>query len=68
MADAIVIGNRLRELREKNGETVKQTAEAVNISESALRMYETGQRIARDEIKERLAAHFKRSIATIFFN
>ena len=67
MANAIVIGNRLRELREKNGENVRQTAEAVNISESALRMYETGKRIARDEIKERLANHYKCSIASIFF-
>ncbi|MDE6385282.1 MAG: helix-turn-helix domain-containing protein [Eubacterium sp.] len=68
MADANVIGSRLRELREENGETVRQTAEAVNISESALRMYETGRRIARDEIKERLANHFRCSIASIFFN
>ncbi|MDE7124422.1 MAG: helix-turn-helix domain-containing protein [Eubacterium sp.] len=68
MADANVIGNRLRELREQNAETVRQTAEAVNISESALRMYETGKRIARDEIKERLANHYKSSIASIFFN
>ncbi|MDE6506583.1 MAG: helix-turn-helix domain-containing protein [Eubacterium sp.] len=68
MADANVIGSRLRELREENGETVRQTAEAVNISESALRMYETGRRVARDEIKERLANHFRCSIASIFFN
>ena len=67
MADANVIGSRLRELREENGETVRQTAEAVNISESALRMYETGRRVARDEIKERLANHFRCSIASIFF-
>ena len=66
MANANVIGSMLCELRDENGETVRQTADAVNISESALRMYETGRQIARYEIKERLANHFKCSIASIF--
>lgn len=59
------IAKRLVELR---GETSqKDVANAVGISISALAMYESGQRIPRDEIKVRLADYFNVSIESIFY-
>ena len=42
-------------------------AKAVGISLSALSMYETGQRIPRDEIKRRLATFYDKPIQDLFF-
>ena len=67
LIEAKIIGKRLKKLRVKADESVKETASAVGVSESALRMYETGQRIPRDEVKERFSNHFKKSIEFIFF-
>lgn len=63
--DKVKIGERLRKLRgEKSREEV---AYANGISVSALTMYETGQRIPRDEIKVKLSTYFGVSIISIFF-
>lgn len=51
-------GNRSRE----------EVAKAVQISTSALSMYENGSRIPRDEIKIRLAKYYGKSVQFIFFN
>lgn len=60
-----VIGRKLRELRgEKSREEV---AFAVGISVSALTMYETGQRMPRDEVKIRLASYYNETVGSIFF-
>ena len=40
---------------------------AVGISASALRMYETGRRIPRDNIKVKLAEDFKTDVQTLFY-
>ena len=59
-------GKRLVALRgDKSQETV---AKDVGISTSALGMYETEQRIPRDEIKVRLANYYKRTVNFIFFS
>lgn len=63
--NAILIGKKLAELRgERSQETV---ANAVGISISALSMYETGNRIPRDEVKVRLAKYYQTSVQKIFF-
>ena len=63
--DAKLIGERLVELRgEKSRETV---ANALNISVSALCMYERGERIPRDNIKIRISKYYKKPISKIFF-
>ena len=67
MIDPTIIGKKLRNLRLAAGETIKETAIAVGVSESALRMYETGQRVPRDEVKESFGNHFKRSIEFLFY-
>lgn len=65
MLDAEKIGKRLQELRgEKKRETV---AKDLNISVSALQMYENGRRIPRDEVKIRFAQYYGKSIEYIFY-
>lgn len=60
------IANRLVELRGNRSQ--EEVAKAVNISTSALSMYENGSRIPRDEIKIRLATFYGKSVQFIFFN
>lgn len=61
----MVMAQRLTEARgDKSRETV---AAAVKISVSALAMYETGQRVPRDEIKIALAEYYGLSIEFLFF-
>ncbi len=63
--DARKIGKKLRELR--GTKQLTDVANAINISKSALCMYETGQRIPRDEIKQKIASYYDASISSIFF-
>lgn len=65
LMDSKVIGNRLKTLR--GDKTIKEVAESLSISESALSMYETGNRIPRDEIKIRIAQYYDRSVQSIFY-
>lgn len=63
--DAKKIGERLVSLR---GSTpIVKVASELNISPSALSMYENGERIPRDNIKIRIAAYYKKPIQDIFF-
>ena len=65
MVEATIIGERLRKLR---GDIPMQTvADAVEISVSALGMYEIGQRIPRDEIKVKLARYYETTVEALFF-
>lgn len=58
-------GKRLVSLRgDKSQETV---AKDIGISTSALGMYETEQRIPRDEVKIALAKYFNTTVEAIFF-
>ena len=65
--DAARIGERIRALREEKHETAEQLATSLNISTSAIAMYENGNRIPRDEIKIRIAEHFAVTVESIFF-
>lgn len=59
------IAKKLVELRgEKN---VSEVAESLGISKSALYMYESGERIPRDDIKIRIASYYKKTVDEIFF-
>lgn len=65
MIDAKKIGERLVALR---GDKKRQTvANDLNISLSALQMYENGKRIPRDEVKVRFALYYGTTIEAIFF-
>lgn len=64
--NSIEIGRRLARLRgDRTQETV---AKQLNISVSALSMYERGERIPRDNIKIRIAQFYGEPISEIFFN
>lgn len=65
--DAVQIGKTLRGLREERKETAEQLSGAIDVSVSAVAMYETGKRIPRDEIKIRIAEHFGVPVESIFF-
>ncbi len=58
-------GSKLRELR--GGRSREEIAGAVNVSVSAIAMYENEERSPRDEIKLRLANFFDKSVQEIFF-
>lgn len=64
--DAKKIGALLTKLRGER--TQEEVARAVGISVSALSMYETGNRIPRDNIKIRLSAYYGQPIHKIFYN
>lgn len=63
--DARKIGERLIEAR--GDKSQNEVVEAVNISPSALSMYENGERIPRDDIKERLASYYKTTVQELFY-
>ena len=65
--DAVKIGNTLKDLRKRSKETAEAVARAIDISQSALGMYENGKRIPRDEIKIRIAEHYCVPVESIFF-
>lgn len=63
--DAVEIGMRIRKLR--GSESQQVLAKKLEISKSALAMYERGERIPRDEVKIRIARYFGVSLESIFF-
>ena len=63
--DKVGNGKRLRELRGQKSR--REVAEALHISESALAMYELGERNPRDETKEAISNFYGVSIGDIFY-
>lgn len=66
MKSAKEIGQTLAELRGSTPRAV--VAEAVGVSNSAMQMYENGERVPRDETKVALAAFFHTTVGALFFN
>lgn len=65
MLDRKVISKRLRKLR---GDIPRQIiCDDVGISLSALTMYETGERVPRDEIKVALARRYNTTVEELFY-
>lgn len=58
-------GRKLRELR--GNRSAKEVSDAVGISESALLMYERGERNPRDDIKASLADYYNVGIGELFY-
>ena len=67
MRTAKDIGAQLLDLRNAKGISRKELAEAVGASESAVAMYELGERIPRDEMKCKIASFYGLSIESLFF-
>lgn len=63
--DTNEIGNRLVALRGNKGQA--EVAKALEISNSALSMYERGERMPRDEVKLRIAKYYGKTVQEIFF-
>lgn len=59
-------GEKLRQLR--GDKSSAEVAKDLKISDSALRMYETEQRVPRDDIKIALAEYYHTSVESIFFD
>lgn len=62
--DSKKVGTRLRALR--GNRSKKAVADALGISETALSIYEKGERIPRDEVKRAIADYFGVSIELLF--
>lgn len=60
-----LIAEKLVELR--GSATQLEVANDLGISASALSMYESGQRVPRDEVKLALARYYKTTVEAIFF-
>lgn len=56
------LGTRIRHLREESGMTQLAFAKILNISNSTLSQYESGDRIPSDDMKIRIADHFQVSM------
>lgn len=63
--DRMQIAGRLRKAR--GNRTVREVAYECGIAHSTLTMYETGQRVPKDEIKKKLAKCFNTSVEDLFF-
>lgn len=61
------VAERIKEARLALGLSQKELAEITGVSDSAIQMYECGQRIPRDSIKEKLSAALKQPIQDLFF-
>ena len=68
MSEPIVIGQRIKSLREALNISRDNFCKSVGITLSALSMYENGQRVPRDEIKVKIARTLNTSIETLFFS
>lgn len=51
----------------RGSRTREEVAAALGISVSAIAMYETGRRIPRDSIKQKLADYYHLTVQEIFF-
>ena len=63
----MTVAARIKEARTASGISVNELAKACNISASAVQMYECGQRIQRDSIKQKIAECLGRSVQDLFF-
>ena len=64
--DKMLIAKKLVKLRGEK--TQVEVAKDIGISLSALAMYETGNRIPRDEIKIRIAKYYDTTVESLFFS
>lgn len=63
----IIVGQRLKDYRERRNMTVSDCCIHAGVSESAWRMYEAGKRMPRDDVKKEIARMFNRTVQFIFY-
>ena len=61
------IGMKLRALRQAKKKTQQQAADDLEITKSALAMYERDERVPRDEIKVRISKYYNEPLESLFF-
>lgn len=61
------VAERIKEARLEKGMTQAQLAEKCGVSESAIQMYEIGQRVPRDSLKIVLASVLEKPVQDLFF-
>lgn len=61
-----VLGQRIKALREERGLTQKDLAKTLNIANTTLSQYESGQRIPSDEVKIKIAEYFRVTLDYLF--
>lgn len=61
------MATKLRELRRSMKLTQHEVAKAIDVSDAAYAMYETGERTPRDPIKCKISALFKKPVGFIFY-
>ena len=64
----VSVGTKLRALRAAKKKSQQQVADEVNITKSALAMYENDKRTPRDEVKVRIANYYGETVQSLFFN
>lgn len=64
--DNIEVGKRLITARGEKAQ--KMVASELGISQSSLAMYESGRRIPRDALKEKIARFYGKTVGSLFFN
>ena len=63
--DKTQIAERLRELR--GDKSQREVADAVGTTAMAISLYESGERVPRDEIKIRLASYYGTTVDALFY-
>lgn len=61
------VGEALRKLRVEKGVTQAEVAGKIGVSVSAYNMYESGERIPRDPVKEAICKYYQKQPGDIFF-
>lgn len=62
------IGTKLRALRASKKKSQQQAADEMEITKSALAMYERDSRIPRDEVKIRIAEYYGETVQSLFYD
>lgn len=62
-----IVGNKMQELRNKKGLTALEVAQELEISLSSYTKYENGDRVPREEIREKIASYYGVSVPSLFY-
>ena len=65
--DRLYVGSKIRMLRRKKKLTQKELAKLVDVSPASIAAYETGDKIPRDDVKEKMAKVLDSTVTFIFF-
>lgn len=58
MGDSVIIGNRLKKIREMRGKSAKQVASDLNMKQSTYSNYEIGRRCPRSDVLLEFCEYF----------